>query len=459
MDIIVCGSGVVGRGIARQLALEGNNVTVLDDHAGNINSIQESLDVTAVKGFPSHPTALIEAGANDTEMIIAVTLSDEVNMVICQLAHSIFNIPIKIARVRHQNYLRPLFKELYARDHLPIDHIISPEREVASAVVSRLRVPGALTVIPFAEERFHTVEVRIEPESPLVGESIPSLYQSFDNPIMRVAGILRNEQFIIPNDNEVLLAGDELYFVARSEYVRTVMTKLGYGGKEARRIIIVGGGNIGVYIAEELEQEDEDINLKIIELDKERAEYAASTLSKTTVLYGSALDGNLLKEANISNTETMIAVTNDDEVNILCSLLGKRYGCNKVFTLINKGQSYDPLIASIGIDVTINPREVTVSGILRHTRKGQVSAAYSIAGGQAELLETIATKEANFLGKSIAALDLPKGIEVVAMLRGDDAIFPNEETYIEQDDHLIVVAETAQVQKLDKIFEATPEFY
>ncbi|MCH2038099.1 MAG: Trk system potassium transporter TrkA, partial [Rickettsiales bacterium] len=346
MKIIVCGAGQVGTSIARQLSYEDNDVTVIDQSVDRIRKITDSIDVNSVVGFASHPPVLEEAGAQYADMIIAVTISDEVNMVICQVAHSLFRLPTKIARVRHQFYLHEKWKDLYREDHLPIDVIISPELEVSRAVNHRLHVPGAIGTIPYAEGRVKVVAVRCEHDSPLANLLTFKIKELAKSIGISILGIVRDQNFIFPRDKEPLLVGDEVYFVADHRKIEEAMILFGHEEKEARRIIIIGGGNIGLYLAEQLEEEDSDLRVRIIELNQKRAQFVAQQLEYTSVINGSALEQEILEEANVSSAETVISVSNDDEVNILSALLAKRFGCQRAISLINS-RSYAPLISSL----------------------------------------------------------------------------------------------------------------
>lgn len=459
MKIIVCGAGPVGTGIARQLASEDNDITVIDGSREQIQKLSEELEVSAFTGFPSHPNILEDAGASDAEMIIAVTSSDEVNMVICQVAHSVFNIPIKIARIRNKSYLEPIWKDLYRHDHLPIDYIISPEKEVANAIINRLHVPGAMDSIPFSDGALKVIEVRTTANCPAIGSSISKIKEEYPHLKMSILGINREDTFIVPSNSEEIQPLDEIFFVSDLNFVQEVMTLFGHEEKEARRVLVVGGGNIGLFIAEALVNEKHRINLKLIELNKERAEYIASRVPHTTVINGNSLDQDILSEASIESTETVIAVTNDDEVNILSSLLAKRFGCQRAFALINKGSSYNPLVTSLGIDVTINPREMTVSGILQHTRRGKVRAAHSVCGGAAEIIETEVASHSTIIGQTIHDLDLPAGVKVGAIMRKESVIIPDEKTIINENDRILVLTLTSQIKKVDKIFSARLDYY
>jgi len=459
MKIIVCGAGQVGLGIVRQLVKEENSVTVIDPVPEQVQRVNDTLEVTSFVGYPSHPTVLEKAGAADAEMIIAVTMSDEINMIVCQVAHSLFNIPIKVARIRHKNYLQPMWKDLYRHDHLPIDYIISPEREVAHAIMNRLHVPGAIDTIPFAEEKINVVELRITEDCPMMGQTIARVHDHCSHLVMAIAGIKRQENFIIPDDHETLQQGDEIFFVVDTVSIRKVMSIFGNEAREARRVLIIGGGNIGFFIAQELESEGLGMSAKIIEINKERAEYIASQLQQVTVIHGSSLEQEILFEANVESTETVIAVSNDDEVNLLSSLLCKRFGAQRAFTLINKGRSYGPLVASLGIDVTIDPREMTVSSILQHTRRGKVRAAHAICGGAAEIIETELGMHSSLVGRTIEDIEIPSGVRIISVYREGKVLVVQQDTAFRERDRLIVVVLTTHLRKFDRIFSARMDYF
>lgn len=459
MKIIVCGAGQVGTGIARQLASEDNDVIIVDQSVELIQKINETLDVKAFVGIPSHPTVLEDAGAREADMIIAVTTSDETNMIVCQVAHSLFGMHTKIARVRHQNYLNPIWKDLYRKDHLPIDYIISPEKEVAQAIMNRLHVPGAMDMIPFADEKLLVVEVSCTSTCALINLPLIQVREILLDLNVSVIGLVREEQVILPDKKETLKGGDAIFFATSKENVSEAMKIFGHKEKEARKVLIIGGGNIGLFLAEALEQEEHDIKAKLIEIYKDRAEYIASKLTKTVVLNGDALDQEILSEANIENTETVISVSNDDEVNILSSLLAKRSGCDRAITLINKSTSYSPLMSSLGIDVIVSPRETTVSSILQHIRKGKVKSAFSICSGMAEIIEVEAVDNSSVLGQTVAGIGMPKGSIIGAMIREDEVIIPREDEIIALGDRILVLCMLEDVKKVDAIFSERQDYF
>jgi trk system potassium uptake protein TrkA len=459
MRIIVCGAGQVGSSIARQLSIEGNDVTVIDHSAELIQKINDTLDVRAEVGFASHPTVLESVGAENTDMIIAVTVSDEINMVACQVAHSLFNIPTKIARIRNQHYLRPEWMRLYRHDHLPIDFIISPEIEVARAVVHRLHVPGAVDTIPFVDGKVKVIGMRCTLDCPMINMPLHKVQKKLITFNVSILGLLREEDFLVGNEASDLLEDDELYFSCATKDVQKVMAMLGHEEREARRITIIGGGNVGLFLAEALEQDENDIKVKLIELDKARAEEVADRLTKTTVINGDALSQEILEEANVGISETVIAVSNDDEVNILSCLLAKRFGCKRVVTLVNNASSYSPLTSSLGIDVAINPREITVSSILQHIRKGRIVSVHSICKGKAEVIEAEAVEASSVVGKRMEDLDLPAGIVIGTIVRGEEVIVPDEDTIISTGDKVVILSQSNMVGTVEKVFSVKFEFF
>lgn len=458
MKVIVCGAGQVGYAIARQLSLEQNDVTVVDQDPTLVQRVNDTLNARGMQGFASHPDALDQAGAADADMLIAVTFADEVNMVACQVAHSLFKVPTKIARVRHQNYLKPAWRDLYSRTHLPIDVIISPELEVARAVLRRLELPGAFDNIAFAGDKVRVIGVTSLPETPIVGSPLRHLSGLFPDLSITMLGIGRGEGLMVPRADDQVLAGDEVYFAADSQHIARALSLMGHEEKEARRVIIVGGGNIGGYIAKQLEQRGSAVRAKVIEVDRGRAEYLAEQLDRTVVLSGSALDQEILKEANVQQAEALVAVTNDDEVNILVSLLAKRSGCKRAIALVNNA-AFTSLVTPLGIDAAVNPRATTVSSILQHVRRGSIRRVHSLRDGAAEVIEAEALETSGLVGKPLHAANLPHGIIVGAIVRQDKVIMPRADTTVEIGDRVIIFALAEQVKKVEKLFAVRLEFF
>ena len=458
MKVIICGAGQVGFNIARHLSGENIDVTVIDHDAGQIRKVSDGLDVQALLGFASHPDMLEQAGVEDADMLIAVTQSDEINMIACQVAHSLFNVPTKIARVRHQAYLEPAWSDLFSRDHMPIDFLISPEAEVVNSVARRLEQPGALDMIGFADDKVRLVGVRLGEDCPLVNTPLRQLTELFPDLKITVVYIVRDETAIVPHGMDQMVPGDEVYFVADSGHIGRAMTLFGHEEKEARRLVIIGGGNIGFQLARQLEKTNPTINLKLIEADKARAEYVADQLDRTVVLNGDALDAEILKEANIGAAETVVAVTDQDEVNILASVLAKRHGCARAVTLIN-ATTFAPLISPLGIDAAVSPREITVSRILEHVRRGRIRSVYTLRAGEAEVIEVEALETSPVVGVPLRDARLPSGVLVGAVVRGDEVIMPRGVSEIEAKDRVVILAAHGAVKKVEKLFSVALGFF
>ena len=458
MNVIVCGAGQVGSHIARHLATEDNTVTVIDQAADLVRRISDTLDVRGIVGHASHPSVLERAGALDADMIIAVTFADEVNMVACQVAHSLFKVPTKIARVRAQSYLQPAWSDLFSRDHLPIDAIISPEIEVARAIDRRLRVPGAFDNIPLAEGRVQVIGVRCTAECPILDTPLRQLTELFPELNIVILAILRNGNAVLPRGDERVQVGDDVYFVAESTHVARGMAAFGHEEPEAHRIVVVGGGNIGLTLTQEIEAHHPSVKARIIESSKERAEYAAQSLQRSMVVHGDALDPEILAEAGAPTVETLVAVTNDDEVNILASLLAKRSGTKRVMTLVNN-VSYEPLISTLGVDVVVIPQAITVSTILQHVRRGRIRAVHSLREGLGEVIEAEALETSSLVGMPLREAHLPKGIVVGAVLRGDQVVMPRPDTVIKAKDRVVLFARPEAIKAAEKIFAVSLQFF
>ncbi len=458
MKIIVCGAGQVGSNIARHLAMENHDVTVVDQSETLVRQISDSFDVNGIVGHGSHPDVLERAGIADTDLLIAVTLADETNMVACQIAHSLFDVPTKIARIRHQSYLQATWANLYSRDHIPIDVIISPEIEVARAVTRRLEVPGAFEMIPLVDNRVKLLGVRCKDDCPVVNTPLRQLTQLFPDLNIVIVGIVREGKALIPRGEDQMQEGDEVYFVVDSNKVDRAMAAFGHEEHEARSLLIFGGGNIGVFLAKELEEHHDWVRAKIIEHDTERAEAIAGQLERTIVINGSAIDQDILEEANVTQTETVVAVTNDDETNILASLLAKKNGAKRVITLINNS-SYEDLVGSIGIDVAVSPRNITVSKILQHVRRGRIHSVHTLREDFGELIEAEALATSELVGPPLREAKLPQGVLIGAIVRDGVTIFPSGSTVIEAGDRVVLFAAAEAIRKVEKMFSVQLEFF
>jgi trk system potassium uptake protein TrkA len=457
MKVVICGAGQVGFNIARYLSMENNDVTVIDQSPELIGKINDSLDVQAFVGHASQPDALERAGAADADMLIAVTFADEVNMIACQVAHSLFDVPTKIARVRHQSYLNPVWAGLFSRENIPIDVIISPEIEVARAIRRRLTVPGTLDMIPLADDKVRVIGVRCTETCPIINTPLRQLTELFPDLSIVVVCVIRDDTPFIPNADDHMLPSDEVYFVSDTEHVSRALSAFGHEEEEAHRIIIIGGGNIGMNLAEELDAED-GVTVRLIEISKERARQVAEALPNTNIILGDALDAEILDEAGVSNADTVVAVTDDDETNILASLLAKRYGVERAVTLINSA-AYAPLITTLGIDVAVSPRTITVSTILQHVRRGRIRSVHSLADGFAEVIEAEAMETSPLVGNTLREANLPADVIVGALVRDGQVIILRADTMIKNKDNVILLAAAKSVKKVEKLFSVQLEFF
>lgn len=463
MKVVVCGAGLVGFNIARYLADAGNDVTVIDQRPELVQKIGESLDIRAFLGHASLPSTLEQAGVAHAEMLIAVTHADEVNMIACQVAHSLFGVPTKIARVRQQDYLDPRWRDLFRRDHLPIDVVISPEVEVAHAIALRLEVPEASNVIPFVDDRVRLVAVRLGPQTPILETPLRQLTYLFPKLHLVCVGVVRGEQFFLPDADDTLLAGDEVFFVVETAQLVLALPAFGVDLERSERVVIVGGGNIGLYLAQELETRYPGLQLKIIEAAPERAELAAKRLRRAVVLCGDARDVEMLREANVDAAEALVAVTNHDEVNIMCGVLAKHLGCSRAMALFNN-PNYSRILYPVGIDIGINPRETTVSSILRHVRRGRIKAVHTLRDGEAEVYEAEALETSPIVGKPVRELRLGRSILIGAIVRRNEAgnevvMRPTGDTIIQPRDRVVLVARSEAVKRVEQLFAVRVDFF
>jgi trk system potassium uptake protein TrkA len=458
MKFIICGAGQVGVSIARHLAAEDNDVILVDQSAELIGKIGDSLDIQGVVGFASHPEVLERAGASDSDMVIAVTREDEVNMVACQVARSLFNVPTTIARIRHESYLEPAWSGLFSREHLPIDVIISPEVEIARAIARGLAAPGSFEMIPLVGGKVRIVGVHCAADCPVVNTPLRQLTGLFPDLNIVVIAILRQGRRLLPGGDAQMLAGDDVYFAVNTDHVSRAMAAFGHEEPEARRIVIVGAGNIGVFLAQAIEKQYPAAHVKLIDKNRAAGERASRAVGRTTVILGDALDPEILSEANIASTETIVLVTNEDEVNVLAALLAKRSGCQRAVTLINN-PVFGPLITNLGIDVVVSPRAITVSTILQHVRRGRIRAVHSLGEGVGEVIEGDALETSPLIAAPLKDIDLPDGVVVGALVRGDDVILPRGDTVIKPNDRIVLFATPEAVKKVEKMFSVRLEFF
>ena len=458
MKVLICGAGQVGFNIARHLAKENNAVTVIDQQQDLIRRIGETLDVQGFVGHASNPEVLEKAGIRDADMIIAVTYADEVNMIACQVAHSLFGVPTKIARIRQQSYLEPIYANLFSPDHLPIDVVISPEIEVARSIARRLKVPGAVEMIPLVDDKVRLVGVRCGENCPIVNTPLRQLTQLFPDLNIVIVGILRDGKPMVPAADDSMLPGDEAYFVVETAQLARAMGAFGQEESETRRLLILGGGNVGVFLAQEIERDHPWIRTKIVEANADRAERAAGMLKNTVVLRGDVLDADILEEAGVGAAETVIAVTNNDETNILSCLLAKSHGNPRTIALVNK-LAFEPLVTTLGIDVVVVPRNITVSTILQHVRRGRIHAAHALREGFGELIEAEAMATSPLVGPPLKDVKLPQGVLIGAIVREGTMIYPRASTVIEPKDRIILFAAAESVRKVEQMFSVQLEFF
>lgn len=458
MKVVVCGAGQVGSTIAAYLSEEGNSVTVVDQDPALVARLCETLDVVGVVGHAAHPDVLARAGADEAEMLIAATYSDEVNMVACRIGHRAFKVPVKIARVRHQTYLDPRWPSFFEREHVPVDIVISPEIEVAKSIVERLRVPGAFNVIPMAGGRVRMVSVICRANCPLVNTRLRHITPLFPDLVLEVIAIVRGDEKIIPQVNDEMRVGDEVYFLTTAEHLDRAMAAFGYSKPQVRRVVVAGAGNIGARLAEDLLAAMPGISITLIEADLARAQAVAARVKGATVLRGDALNRDLLREAGIDTAEAMVAVMNHDESNILTAILAKQQGCGRVIALVN-GQGNTPLASGLGIDAVVNPRATTISSILQHIRRGRIKAAHALREGFAEILEVEALDTSAMVNTPVSEIRKPPGVIFGLIVREDEIVAPAPATIIRPGDHVIILAPHDKVKEVEAMFAVRPEYF
>lgn len=458
MKVIVCGAGQVGFGIAERLAAEGNDVSLIDIDPALVERANDVLEVRATLGNGAHPDVLERAGARDADMLIAVTQADEVNMVACQVAHSLFDIPTKIARVRAQSYLAKDYAGLFSRSCLAIDLVISPEIEVGDMVLRRLQLPGAFETLSFADGKVLAVGISCGEDCPVIDTPIRQLSELFPDLPAVIVAVVRGGRLFIPHQSDQLEAGDDVYLVAPANQIARTLKIFGHEEQLARRVVIAGGGNIGLYVARALEARDQNIRAKLIEANRNRAETIADELSRTVVLHGSALSEELLREAEVQQADTMVALTNDDQVNILTSALAKHLGCKRSLCLINSA-GYASMVRSLGIDAQVNPRIITLSRILQFVRRGRIRSVHSIQNGAGELIEAEAIETAPIIGKSIKQLDMAEGVRFGAIVRNGQVFAPTGATELEPKDRAILFVRSDHVRQVEQLFRVSPEYF
>jgi len=458
MKVIICGAGQVGWQIARHLSGERNDVTVVDNNPDLVRRATDTLDVQGVAGFASYPDILDRAGARDADMIIAATYSDEVNMVTCQVAHSVFSIPRKIARLRSQSYLNAVYSDLYRRDHMPIDVVISPEREVAEAAMRRLAAPAAFDTESFLDGQAQLLGIVLDHDCPVVNTPLRQLSDLFSTLRAVVVGVRRKGSLFVPAAGDQLFVGDEVYVFAHSADVNRALEIFGKKVTKQERVVIIGGGNVGLAVAMALEARPERVRAKVIEKNRAIAERAADALERTVVLNGDGLNIDLLNEANIDRADAVLAVTDDDKVNILAAVRAKSAGAKLAICLIN-----DPtlvsLMAPMGIDAYINPRTTTVSSILRHIRHGRVRGVYSIGDAEAEMIEAQVLSTSPIAGQLVRDIDFPEGVLIGGIMTDGKVIRPSGHTRISEGDVIAIFAMAKDVPEVERLLQVSIDFF
>ena len=456
MKIIILGAGQVGSSVAANLASEANDITVVDIDSKLLRDLQDRIDIRTVNGHASYPNVLLRAGAEDADMILAVTNSDETNMVACQVAYSLFRTPTKVARIRSREYLK--FSKLFGNEAIPVDVMISPEQVIIDYVQKLIAHPGALQVLDFADGLVQLVAVKAYYGGPLVGQELRKLRDHMPNVDTRVAAIFRRGTPIIPEGDTVIEADDEVFFIAARNDIRTVMGELRRIDRPNKRVIIAGGGNIGKGLAQSLEG---NYNVKLIDHNSRRSRHISEELDKTIVLHGDVADEELLLEENITSTDVFCAVTNDDEANILSAMLAKRLGARKVLALINRA-SYVDLVESGDIDIAVSPHQAMIGSLLAHVRRGDVAAVHSLRRGAAEAIEAVAhgdSRSSKVVGRAIEEIRLPPGASIGAIVRGDQVIIAHHDTVIEAEDHVIMfLVDKRRVGEVEKLFQVGVTF-
>ena len=458
MKVIICGAGQVGWQIASHLAGERNEVTIVDFNPELVRRATDTLDVRGIAGFASYPDVLEKAGAKDADMIIAATQSDEINMVTCQVAHSVFGVPRKIARLRAQSYLDAIYSDLYRRDHLPIDVVISPEREVAEAALQRLAAPATFDTESFMKGRVQLLGLALDDDCPVLNTPLRQLNELFSTLRAIVVGVRRQGRLFAPEPEDQLFVGDQIYVFSHSEDMNRTLDIFGKTTHKQERIVIIGGGHVGLGVARALETRTEKLRVKVIEKNRAIAENAADHLQRTIVLNGDGLDMDILLEAGIDRADAILAVTDDDKTNLLVAVRAKAAGCQMAIALVND-PSLVSLMGPLNIDAYINPRATTVSSILRHIRHGRVRAIYSIGDTEAEVIEAQVLSTSPLAGQIIRDIPFPEGVLVGAVLKGDKVLKPHGDLRMEDGDVILLFALTKDVAEVERLLQVSVDFF
>ncbi|MDQ6955319.1 MAG: Trk system potassium transporter TrkA [Mariprofundaceae bacterium] len=459
MNVLILGAGEVGFHIAQRLASEGNNVSVIDNNAARLQRVADTMDVKTVLGHATHPSVLAQAGADNAELLIAATTNDETNMLACQVAHSLFKVTTKMARIRETDYVN--HPKLFGRDELPIDLIISPETEAAKSIVKRFQISAAVDAQEFADGKVQLLGMRIPPKGQLAGVALSELHEVLGDLRTYVVAHEHNRCWCVPQPETVLLSGDSIYLAVAGHDVDRLLECISPPDEHAkspskRNVLIVGGGHVGYIVACQLEKLG--VSIKLIEHNELRAEWLAEHLDSTVVIHGDALDRQLLEEEVIDNMDDFLALTNDDETNILGSLIAKKYKIPHIVTLVNRA-IYSDLTREMGLEITVSPRLTTASAILRHVRKGRIFGLSSLGDGTLEVLEAEALKTSAILDTPLSALKLPENTVIGAIIRGDKVIIPDGDSMVEANDHVLLISQGKALRDVEKLFEVSLEFF
>ena len=458
MKVIICGAGQVGWQIARHLSGERNDVTVVDNNADLVRRATQTLDVSGIAGHASYPDVLDRAGARDADMIIAATHSDEVNMVTCQVAHSVFAIQRKIARLRSKSYLDAIYSDLYRRDHMPIDVVISPEREVAEAALQRLKAPAAFDTESFLDGKAQLLGISIAPDCPVINTPLRQLTDLFSTLQAIVVGIRREGTLFAPTAGDQIFSGDDCYIFAASEDVNRTLEIFGKANRKQERVVVIGGGNVGLAVASRLESLTDRVRVKVIERSRDCAERAADALERTIVLHGDGLDEGIQNEASIGTADAVLAVTDDDKTNMLAAVRAKAMGCPMTICLTND-PTLVPLVGPLNIDAYINPRATTVSSILRHIRHGRVRNVYSIGDAEAEVIEAHVLGTSPIAGQRVRDIPFPEGVLLGAVVKDGKLIKPTGSLRIDEGDAIAIFAMAADVPEVERLMQVSIDFF
>ena len=457
MNIIICGAGQVGYSIANQLSQQGHSITVIDKTSADIQKINDNLDAKGIVGIATYPSVLELAEAKNADMIIAVTRNDETNMIVCQIAHSLFNVSRKIARIRSKEFLNPTYSNLFSKNHLPIDTIISPEFEVAKSLLRKIEAPGAIESFPFANDSIRLIEINIDNKCPLVNTPLQKLTESFSDLNANVVGVQREDKFIILKKKDILIENDKAFILTDSSQVERTMDVFGKNEKISDKILIIGAGNIGLDLAKSLEDLPSNPRIKIIEKNDERAQYVANELNEAMVIKGDGLDENILKEVNLEEIDTVLCITDDDEVNLMSALLCKKKGIKRVIAIANS-HNYSLLQSSLKIDDIVDPRMTTVSTILKHVHKGKIDSVFTLDDGEYEIIEAKILENSELVNKTIEKSSLPEGIKIGLVARDKNIIVPNKKFEFKLNDRVILLSSRSQLKKVEQLFRIS-EYY